>query len=75
MLDVLTPREIEILQLVGRGPSNAEIARDLSVSLATAKSHVGSILSKLHLRDRGHAVILANENGLLHSEPRTSHDR
>jgi DNA-binding NarL/FixJ family response regulator len=61
----LTPRELEILTLVARGMSNGEIADDLTLSQATVKTHIKHILSKLDLRDRVHAVVLAYEAGLV----------
>ena len=65
MLRVLTDREREVLIEVGAGLSNAEVAERLSMSPATAKTHVVRILSKLHARDRAQLVVLAYETGLV----------
>ncbi|WP_308313391.1 response regulator transcription factor [Streptomyces sp. G1] len=64
-LDVLTPREREVLTLMGHGLSNAELAQEFTLSEATVKTHVARIFAKLSLRDRAQAVVLAYETGLV----------
>ncbi|MEV4313776.1 response regulator transcription factor [Actinocrispum sp. NPDC049592] len=61
----LTPREREVLTLIGQGRSNSEIAEDFTLSEATVKTHVARIFAKLQLRDRAQAVVLAYETGLV----------
>jgi DNA-binding NarL/FixJ family response regulator len=61
----LTPREREVLVLVGRGLANGEIARELYISEVTVKAHLGHVLTKLDLRDRAAAIVYAFDTGLV----------
>lgn len=61
----LTPREVEVLALIGRGTTNAEIAEQLFISEVTVKSHITHILTKLGLRDRAAAIVFAFDQGLV----------
>ena len=64
-LDRLTPRETDVLRLVGGGLSNSEIATTLFLSEATVKTHLAHVFTKLDLRDRAQAVVVAYESGLV----------
>jgi len=64
-LDVLTPREREVLTLVGSGLNNAEMAARLFLGEGTIKTHLGNVFAKLHLRDRAAAVVFAFDHGLV----------
>ena len=61
----LTRREIEVLTLIARGRSNTEITKELFISMATVKTHIGNLLAKLHAPDRAQLVIAAYQNGLV----------
>jgi DNA-binding NarL/FixJ family response regulator len=63
--DDLTPREREVLVLVARGFSNAEIPAELVVSAGTTKTHVAHVLSKIRVRDRAQAIVLAYDAGIV----------
>ena len=69
----LTAREAEVLALVGRGMSNHEIAAALTIAMGTVKTHIGSLLAKLHARDRAQLVIAAYDRGLAGSGPGRPH--
>jgi DNA-binding NarL/FixJ family response regulator len=68
-LATLTARELEVLGLIGRGHTNAEIARDLFVGEGTVKSHVNHVFAKLHLRDRAAAVVFAFDHQIVNPGP------
>lgn len=68
-LERLTPRELDVLGVVGRGATNAEVADELFISQATVKTHLSSVLTKLALRDRAAAIVFAHEHALLDSPP------
>ena len=64
-LSILTEREIEVMRLIAKGKTNAEIAADLFVGETTVKTHISNLFTKLDLRDRAQAVVYAYESGLI----------
>jgi DNA-binding NarL/FixJ family response regulator len=68
-LDALTGREREVLALIGNGRSNAEIAGDLGVGEGTVKTHINHVFTKLNLRDRAAAIVLAHDHNLVGRRP------
>jgi DNA-binding NarL/FixJ family response regulator len=74
-LGELTERELDVLRLIARGLSNAEIGQELYITDATVKTHITHILQKLNLRDRVQAVVLAHETGLFEADPRLTPTR
>jgi DNA-binding NarL/FixJ family response regulator len=70
-VEELTEREHDVLRLMARGATNAEVAADLMVSEATVKTHVGAVFSKLGVRDRAAAIVFAYDHGIVEPNPGT----
>ena len=66
---MLTPRQLEILQLIGGGLGNEEISLRLQISKQTVKAHVKGILATMHARDRTHALSIGIRRGIVHLDP------
>lgn len=66
-LENVTPREIDVLTLIGKGRTNGEIAHELGISALTVKTHIGRIFTKLGLRDRASAIVFAYDHRLVSS--------
>ncbi|MDF2582153.1 MAG: hypothetical protein K0R33_796, partial [Mycobacterium sp.] len=64
-VSALTGRELDVLTLIGKGHTNAEIAEQLFISGVTVKSHIGRIFDKLRLRDRAAAIVYAYDHGIV----------
>jgi DNA-binding NarL/FixJ family response regulator len=73
-LEQLTAREHDVLRLMARGATNAEIAQQLIVAEATIKTHVGAIFTKLAVRDRAAAIVYAYDHGIVGPRPESDAD-
>ena len=74
-VELLTDRDHDVLRLMARGATNAEIATSLHVAEATVKTHVGSIFTKLDVRDRAAAIVFAYDHGVVVPGPASDQSR